>query len=131
MLKPETSTKMRYLMRLNSEKGTGSKANVPGYYVGGKTGTAEKVVNGRYSKHKLLTDFMAVLPADKPQYLLMIMLDEPQPLPETYGFATAGWNAAPTTAKVISRIAPLLGLEPRFDLPKADQLILANLPGTR
>ena len=53
-------------------------ADVPGYYVGGKTGTAEKVVNGRYAKHKLLTDFMAILPADKPQYLLLIMLDEPQ-----------------------------------------------------
>ena len=69
---------MRYLMRLNAEKGTATKADVPGYYVGGKTGTAEKVVNGRYSKTKLLTDFMAVLPADNPRYLLLIMLDEPQ-----------------------------------------------------
>jgi hypothetical protein len=56
------------------------------------------------------------------------MLDEPQPLKETYGFATAGWNAAPTAAKVITRIAPLLDLAPRFDLPKADQLILAKAP---
>ena len=126
VLKPETSRDMRYLMRLNAEKGTATKANVAGYYIGGKTGTAEKVVNGRYSKHKLLTDFMAVLPADKPKYLMMIMLDEPQPTPETHGFATAGWNAAPTAAKVIARIAPLLDLEPRFDLPKADQLILAK-----
>ena len=70
--------KMRYLMRLNAEKGTATSANVPGYYVGGKTGTAEKVVNGRYSKTKLLTDFIAMLPADKPRYLLLIMLDEPQ-----------------------------------------------------
>jgi cell division protein FtsI (penicillin-binding protein 3) len=126
VIKPETSRDMRYLMRLNAEKGTATKANVGGYYIGGKTGTAEKVVNGRYSKHKLLTDFMAVLPADKPKYLMMIMLDEPQPTPETHGFATAGWNAAPTAAKVIARIAPLLDLEPRFDLPKADQLILAK-----
>jgi cell division protein FtsI (penicillin-binding protein 3) len=131
VLKPETSVKMRYLMRLNAEKGTGTKANVPGYYIGGKTGTAEKVVGGRYSKHKLLTDFMAVIPADKPKYLLLIMLDEPQPLKETYGFATAGWNAAPTAAAVISRVAPLLDIEPRFDLPKADQLILANLATAR
>ena len=65
----------------------------PGYYVGGKTGTAEKVIGGRYSKTKLLTDFMAILPADKPQYLILIMLDEPQPTPETHGYATAGWNA--------------------------------------
>ncbi len=126
VLKPETSRDMRYLMRLNAEKGTAAKANVEGYYIGGKTGTAEKVVNGHYSKHKLLTDFMAVLPADKPRYLLLIMLDEPQPMPETHGYATAGWNAGPTAAKVIARIAPLLDIEPRFDLPKADQLILAK-----
>ena len=126
VLKPETSREIRYLMRLNAEKGTATRANVSGYYIGGKTGTAEKVVNGHYSKHKLLTDFMAVLPADKPTYLMMIMLDEPQPTPETHGFATAGWNAAPTAAKVIARIAPLLDIEPRFDLPTADQLILAK-----
>ena len=78
VLKPQTSRDMRYLLRLNAEKGTATLANVAGYYIGGKTGTAEKVVGGRYSKHKLLTDFMAILPADKPQYLLLIMLDEPQ-----------------------------------------------------
>ena len=100
-----------------------------GYYVGGKTGTAEKVVNGRYSKTKLLTDFMAILPADNPRYLVLIMLDEPQGIPETHGFATAGWNVAPTTGKIIARIAPLLGLEPRFDLPPADRQILASAKG--
>jgi len=131
VLKPETSLKMRYLMRLNAEKGTATSANVPGYYVGGKTGTAEKVINGRYSKTKLLTDFMAVLPADKPRYLLLIMLDEPQPSPETHGYATAGWNAGPTASKVIARVAPLLDLTPRFELPKADQLILAKAVESR
>ena len=127
MIKPETSEKMRYLMRLNAEKGTATKADVTGYYVGGKTGTSEKVVNGRYSKTKLLTTFTAILPADKPRYQLLIMLDEPQALPETHGFATSGWNAAPTAGKVIARIAPMLGIEPRFDLPPADQLILAKV----
>src|SRR5262245_66345142 len=78
VIKPETSEKMRYLMRLNVEKGTATRANVPGYYVGGKTGTSEKVVGGRYSKTKVLTSFTAILPADKPRYLLLIMLDEPQ-----------------------------------------------------
>jgi cell division protein FtsI (penicillin-binding protein 3) len=71
--------KMRYLMRLNAEKGTATKAEVKGYYVGGKTGTSEKVVNGRYVRNKLLTTFTAVLPADKPRYQILIMLDEPQP----------------------------------------------------
>jgi cell division protein FtsI (penicillin-binding protein 3) len=126
VVKPETSEKMRYLMRLNAEKGTATKAEVKGYYVGGKTGTSEKVIGGRYSKNKLLTTFTAVLPADKPRYQLLIMLDEPQGIPETHGYATSGWNAAPTAGRVIARIAPMLGIEPRFDLPPAEQLILAK-----
>ena len=99
VIKPETSTMMRYLMRLNAEKGSASRVDVKGYYVGGKTGTAEKVVNGRYSKTKLLTDFMAILPSDNPRYLVLIMLDEPQGMPETHGFATSAWNAAPVTGE--------------------------------
>jgi cell division protein FtsI (penicillin-binding protein 3) len=127
VVKPETSEKMRYLLRLNAEKGTATRAEVKGYYVGGKTGTSEKVVNGRYSRNKLLTTFTAIIPADKPRYQLLIMLDEPQGLPETHGYATSGWNAAPTAGKVIARIAPMLGIAPRMDLPPADQLILAKL----
>jgi cell division protein FtsI (penicillin-binding protein 3) len=102
---------------------------VKGYYVGGKTGTSEKVVAGRYSKTKVLTAFTAILPADTPRYALLIMLDEPQPLAETHGFATSGWNAVPVGGAVIARIAPLLGLEPRFDLAPSDKLILASATG--
>jgi cell division protein FtsI (penicillin-binding protein 3) len=131
VIKPETSEIMRYLMRLNVEKGTAEKADVPGYYIGGKTGTADKVVFGRYSKNKVLTDFMAVLPADQPRYLVLIMLDEPHATPETHGFTTSGWNAVPTGGAVVARIAPLLGIEPRLDLPTADQLILASLKESR
>jgi cell division protein FtsI (penicillin-binding protein 3) len=131
VIKPETSEKMRYLMRLNVEKGTASKADVLGYYVGGKTGTAEKVVGRRYSKSKVLTSFTAVLPADKPRYIVLIMLDEPQPIPETHGYATSGWNAVPVGGAVIARIAPLLGLEPRFELPTSDKLILASARESR
>jgi len=131
VIRPETSELMRYLMRLNVEKGTAAKADVPGYYIGGKTGTADKVVFGRYSKTKVLTDFMAVLPADHPRYLLLIMLDEPHATPETHGFTTSGWNAVPTGGAVVARIAPLLGIEPRLDLPTADQLILASLKESR
>ncbi|MBM3528887.1 MAG: penicillin-binding protein 2 [Alphaproteobacteria bacterium] len=127
VVKPETSDKMRYLMRLNAERGTSTRAEVKGYYVGGKTGTSEKVVNGRYARNKLLTTFTAILPADKPRYQILIMLDEPQGLKETHGYATSGWNAAPTAGRVIARVAPMLGIEPRFDLPPADQLILARV----
>jgi cell division protein FtsI (penicillin-binding protein 3) len=131
VIKPETSEKMRYLMRLNVEKGTATRANVAGYYVGGKTGTSEKVVGGHYSKTKVLTSFTAIMPADKPKYLLLIMIDEPQGLPETKGFATSGWNAVPVGAKVIERVAPLLDIPPRFDLPKADHLLLVSAKETR
>jgi len=131
VIKPETSEKMRYLMRLNVEKGTATKAEVDGYYVGGKTGTAEKVVAGRYSKTRVLTSFTGAFPADQPRYLLLIMLDEPQPIPETHGFATSGWNAVPVGGLVIARVAPILGVAPRFGLPPADKLILANAAPSR
>src|SRR6266851_266604 len=129
VVKPETSDKMRYLMRLNVEKGSATRADVKGYYVGGKTGTSEKVVGGRYSKTKVLTSFTAVFPADQPRYLLLVMLDEPQVTPETHGFTTSGWNAVPVGGAIISRIAPLLGIEPRFDLAPSDKLILASATG--
>jgi cell division protein FtsI (penicillin-binding protein 3) len=122
---------MRYLMRLNAEIGTARKADVAGYYIGGKTGTAEKVVAGRYVKKRVLTAFTAILPADNPRYQLLIMLDEPQPTKETFGFITSGWNAVPTGGKVIERIAPLLGIAPRFDLPPSDRLILATSRGNQ
>jgi cell division protein FtsI (penicillin-binding protein 3) len=131
VVKPETSELMRYLMRLNVEKGTAEKAEVPGYYIGGKTGTADKVINGRYAKNHVLTDFIAVLPADRPRYLLLIMLDEPHATPETHGFTTSGWNAVPVGGRVVARIAPLLGIEPRMDLPDADQQILASAKESR
>jgi cell division protein FtsI (penicillin-binding protein 3) len=126
VITPETSAQMRYLMRLNAEKGTATRADIKGYYVGGKTGTSEKVVNGRYARKQLLTSFTAIMPADDPRYQLLIMLDEPQPTPDTHGYATSGWNAAPTAGRVVARIAPMLGITPRFDLPPAERLILAK-----
>ena len=128
VIKKETSDKVRYLMRLNAEVGSArqAEAKAKGYYLGGKTGTAEKVVNGRYSKKQVLNSFTAVLPMDNPQYQVLVMLDEPKALPETHGFITSGWNAVPTGGNVIARIAPLLGLEPRFDMPTSDRVILAG-----
>jgi cell division protein FtsI (penicillin-binding protein 3) len=133
LVKPETSEAMRYVMRLNAERGSAGKAAVPGFYVGGKTGTAEKVVNGRYSKSRLFTTFMAVAPSDKPRYLFMTIYDEPQGLPETQGYATSGWNASPTTGRIIERVAPLLGISPRFDAPDRPFPLMARVGawGTR
>jgi cell division protein FtsI (penicillin-binding protein 3) len=117
VIKPETSQMMRYVMRLNAEKGTATKADIAGYYVGGKTGTSEKVIGGRYSKDRLFTTFMAMMPSDKPRYLILTTLDEPRGLPETHGYATSGWNAAPVTGRIIERIAPMLDIDPRFETP--------------
>jgi len=122
VIKPSTSADMRYLFKLNVDKGTAGKAGVPGFRVGGKTGTAEKVVNGRYSKNHRLNSFVGAFPMDDPKYIVLIMLDEPKPLPETYGYATSGWNAVPTAGKIIARIAPLLGVAPKFDEISSEKL---------
>lgn len=109
----QVSADMVHLMRLNSAEGTGKKADGHGYMVGGKTGTSQKVVDGRYSTKKVRNSFLAVFPTDAPRYLSLIVLDEPQGIEETHGFINAGWNAAPTTGDVIGRVAPFLGLQPR------------------
>jgi cell division protein FtsI (penicillin-binding protein 3) len=70
------------------------------------------VVNGRYSSEHRLNSFIGAFPMEAPRYLLLVMLDEPQALPETHGYATAGWNAVPVAGKIIERIAPLLGVAP-------------------
>jgi cell division protein FtsI (penicillin-binding protein 3) len=107
-----TSWRVRQLMRLVVTQGTGGNADAPGMRVGGKTGTAEKVEGGRYSRRANLTAFAAVFPLDEPRYVVVTMLDDPKATKETYGFKTAGWNVAPVTRKVIARVGPLLGVRP-------------------
>ena len=127
VIKPETSEAMRYLMRLNAEIGTAKKVDVPGYFVGGKTGTAEKVIHGHYSKDRLFTTFMAVAPSDKPKYLFLTIMDEPQGLPEDGGHATAAYNSGYVTGEIIERVGPILGLAPRFEPPHQPFPLLAKL----
>jgi cell division protein FtsI (penicillin-binding protein 3) len=122
VIKPGTSDLLRYLFRLNVESGSGRAADVPGYMVGGKTGTAEKVVNGRYSANKRLNSFLAAFPIDKPDYVVLVVLDDPQAA-KTGGGTTAGSNAAPTVAAIIRRSAALLGVEPRNDDLLSAQLV--------
>lgn len=113
VLTEDTSRTMRSLMRLVVTDGTGRKADVPGYFVGGKTGTAEKSNGHGYAHHELISSFCGVFPIDAPRYLVFVMFDEPHGTAQTGGFATAGYVAAPTAAAVIARIAPLLGVEKR------------------
>ncbi len=114
VLKPETSTEMNRLFRLVVERGTARKADVPGYPVGGKTGTAEKSKAGGYARKALLSSFIGVFPADAPQYAILVIIDEPKGTKETAGYATGGWTAAPATSRIVARIAPMLGVEPRL-----------------
>ncbi|MAM68753.1 MAG: penicillin-binding protein [Rhodospirillaceae bacterium] len=108
----ETSLKMRRLMRLVVDKGTGQKAAAPGFLVGGKTGTAEKVSGRGYHRKALISSFVAAFPMNKPRYVVLAMLEEPKGTKETFGYATGGWVAAPVVGAVVRRIAPVLGLRP-------------------
>jgi len=108
----ETAYKMQGMLRLVVERGTGKNANAQGYLVGGKTGTAEKAIGGGYHKKTLVSSFVSIFPVINPRYVVLVMIDEPKGNAKTYGYATAGWTAAPTTKRVIERIAPMLGVPP-------------------
>ena len=108
----ETSDNMRRLLRLVVENGTGRNASAPGYLVGGKTGTAEKQVNGRYKRNALISSFVGVFPSTEPRFVVYAMLDEPKGIRESFGYATGGWTAAPVVGGIIQRIAPLFGIAP-------------------
>ena len=127
----ETSDKMRRLLRLVVEKGTGKNAEAPGYLVGGKTGTAEKQVNGSYKRNALISSFVGVFPANAPRFVVYAMLDEPKGIKESYGYATGGWTAAPVVGSVITRMAPLFAITP-FDkeAPEIVRALTVNVAAT-
>ena len=119
VIKPATSTAIRELMRLNvtMAQGTGRRADVPGYRVGGKTGTAEIPGKGGYQEKAVISSFVGALPMDQPRYVTMVSLFEPQPEEGKSRGITAGLNAAPVTAAIVERIAPILGVLPRGVAP--------------
>ena len=112
IMNPATSNIIRKLMRLVVTNGYGKPADIPGYFVGGKTGTAEKVGGHVYRKHANVSAFMSVFPMNAPRYAVYFMLDEPHGDKSTGGYATAGAVSAPGAGRVIARIAPMLGLFP-------------------
>jgi cell division protein FtsI (penicillin-binding protein 3) len=129
VLSLKTSDSMRKLMRLVVEQGTGKMGAAPGYMVGGKTGTAEKSGKGGYREKALLSNFAGAFPMNDPQYVVFVMIDEPQGTKDTYGFATAGWTAAPAAGRIIGRIAPLLGLMPEDETALARSMAVDLHPG--
>jgi cell division protein FtsI (penicillin-binding protein 3) len=127
VLSARTSDEMRRLLRLVVEHGTGKLAIAPGYLLGGKTGTAEKVNGARYDKKGLLSSFIGVFPITEPRYLVMISIDEPHPNKASFGFATGGWAAAPGVGRVVQRMAPLMGIPPvDEDSPEIRRSLMVN-----
>jgi cell division protein FtsI (penicillin-binding protein 3) len=116
----ETAHRMRQLLRLVVTEGTATQADVVGYNVGGKTGTAEKIVNGRYAKGKNISSFIGFFPIDAPRYAILVMVDEPKGTKKSYGFATGGWVAAPAAGRIVESMAPLLGMKPKAVRPETD-----------
>ena len=107
----ETSAKVRDLMRAVVCFGTGKKAAVAGVDIFGKTGTAYKLSGRGYGSdgnRKRITTFLGGFPKDKPQYMLLVSLDDPKATSDTFGYATAGWNIAPTAHNIFERIVPIL-----------------------
>ena len=114
----ETSMKMRSIMRLvvSNKYGTAKKAEAPGYLVGGKTGTAEKVsASGRYLKKQNIVAFTAGFPMNNPRFVITVMIDNPKGQKSSFGYRTAGWVVAPVVSKIVSRIAPILGIKPEIN----------------
>ncbi len=114
ILSQENVKHMRDLLRLVVLHGTGKSANVPGYQIGGKTGTAEKIANGVYLKDSKVTSFVGVFPTNQPRYAILVMVDAPKGNKSTYGFATGGWISAPVVNRVVQRMAPMLAMKPNF-----------------
>lgn len=112
VLAEETSAVMRRVMRKVIADGTASFAETPGYYVIGKTATAEKPTRGGYNRNARMATFVGAFPGYAPRYAVLVALDEPQAVPGTQGYATAGWNAAPAFAAITRRLAPLFGVMP-------------------
>ncbi len=124
VVKSKTSSDMRYLFHWNGVKGSGRNARVPGYNVGGKTGTADKVVNGRYAAHLNFNAFLAAFPIDKPRYVVLTIIDAP--LTGEKGGRLAAYTAAPMAKAIISRSATLLGVQPRFGDDDGGESLLVN-----
>ena len=127
VVRPEVSEELRYLMRLNAVEGSAKKINIPGYFAGGKTGTADKIIHGHYAKDKVFTTFMSIVPADKPKYLFLVLLDDPQAVQGTYGFHTAAWNSGEVCGQIMQRVMPLLDMAPSLALPQQPFPFVARL----
>jgi cell division protein FtsI (penicillin-binding protein 3) len=131
VISSNTSDKMRELLRLVVQAGTGKSADAPGYLVGGKTGTAQKQKGRGYEANARLASFVGAFPMSTPRYVVFVMVDEPKPNAHSYGFATGGWVAAPVVSRIVQRMAPMVGLQPiPKDSPEAQNALLTQVSVT-
>ena len=131
VISSNTSDKMRELLRLVVQAGTGKSADAPGYLVGGKTGTAQKQKGRGYEANARLASFVGAFPMSTPRYVVFVMVDEPKPNTHSYGFATGGWVAAPVVSRIVQRMAPMVGLPPiPKDSPEAQNALLTQVSVT-
>lgn len=132
VLSKQASDTMKKLLHFVVLHGSGRKANIEGYVVGGKTGTAEKVIGNSYSKKLNISSFVGGFPMTKPKYVVLVLVDEATGNAENAGFTTGGMIAAPIAGKVIQRIAPILGVKPVSpDSDEMQNLLNINFPTHR
>ncbi len=129
ILSAKTSKQMRSLMRLVVSSGTGRKAEVPGYLIGGKTGTADKLKGSGYAKSEIISSFVGAFPMSDPRYTVLVVVDEPKGNKRTFNYATGGWVAAPAVGRIVSRIAPIVGIAPDMDAVFETPPIPESKPG--
>lgn len=129
VVSPRTSRELREMMRQVVVRGTATAADVPGYEVAGKTGTADKPnEHGGYARDKTISTFASFFPASAPKYVLVVMLDEPTTIINHTNFRTAGLTAAPVLEHAVRRLTPILGMRP-IETPKAPAPLLYTLAG--
>lgn len=134
VISPQTAHRLRQLMRLVVTEGTGKGADVPGYRVGGKTGTAEQPGRGGYNRKKLISSFLGVFPSDEPRYIVYVMVQDPKGTAASHGYATGGWVGAPAVRNIVEAMGPMMGVKPMNPVTTPDvsaglkQYIKASAP---
>ena len=127
IMSEESAAAARTMLRQVVTEGTASFARVPGYQVGGKTGTADKPKpRGGYYEDKVIATFASIFPAHDPKYVLVVTLDEPSVIAHGEERRTAGWTAVPVAAEMIGRLAPLLGLRPQVEPTEVTGITLTS-----
>jgi len=127
VMQPNVAAQVLGVMRENVVRSQTGSADIEGLAVAGKTGTAERVIGGRYADDSRFNTFVAVFPFDDPQYVLTVTMDRPRPTEDTYGYATAGWTAMPAAGAIMQALAGILHIDRHDTDPQAQVSVVAKL----